>query len=192
MDDSLKAAVASLEAFVEQDGAGEARLQARREAWAGAKDRILSALEELTSAAKTVGNERGLIAREQPDFGYKNFGAVQLHFGDVPTGVVLVKGQSSEAGSERGAALVIGQSESGLLAVDFFPFFTELPGQRGTTARSCERLLVIEPDEIDRATVLRLVVQFFERAAKTSIRSADATNPTTGSASGPRSSEPPN
>lgn len=144
----------------------------RRAAWPKAKEIIFTTLDEIVKTAPAF--DRRLIVIKTSH--YRNLETVQMNFGNVPTGVVLEYERGFSAGMEHGAAIVFGQSESGIVAVERYPFRTELPrqGDRMREPEEFETIAALEPELIDRDQVLTLATDFFRWAVQTTIRQADA------------------
>src|SRR5882724_2212434 len=169
MNDPLDIAAAALREFVAADVSGWSKIAIRREAWPETSARIVGALKEVGD--KQPASDRGLHVLAT--LKYKHFGTVQLQFGHAKTGIVeQVPGRTS-MGVERGASLVFGQSESGLIAVQRYPFRTELPGDSGG-AREPDFVEAFEPSALDRERVLALTAAFFTWALGTTISHPDA------------------
>lgn len=165
MADDLEDARIALDSFRRADAVGQARVAERRAAWPSARATIERAMREV--ADSTPRFVRGLVVTtsETKD----NFGAVQIGFGPIPTGVSVNYPRGGGAvGVEYGAVLLLGQAESGLIAVLRYPFRTCLPdGPR--PAPEPQFLEFVEPEAIDRSRVLRLMADFFNWVGSTSI-----------------------
>jgi hypothetical protein len=165
MDAALKQTVEALQKLVKDDDQQQIRVAARRELWGqSTKETILDAFKEILGCYNPTG--RPLFVDEGHLF--QNFESVQLRFGSIATGIIKHTDNRRSVGIERGAVLVFGQSESGLIGVVRYPFCSDLPGEKAGGRDAWEHVRDYEPEEVTREFVMDQAKEFFGWAGPTS------------------------
>ena len=150
---------------MKEDHQQQTGVTARRKLWReSTKQTILDAFGEILGCYNPAG--RPLFVEEGHLF--ENFESVQLRFGSIPTGIVKQTDSRWSRGIERGAALVLGQSDSGLIGVTRYPFCSNLPDQKAEKRDDYDHVGLYEPAKVTRQFVMDQAKEFFEWAGRTS------------------------
>jgi hypothetical protein len=158
MDEKLEKALKALNRFDSQEASGWSSIGQRRQAWPAAKNTLMDTINELLAKAPPKPFRQLYLSGGGP---YEHFDGIQITFDFVPTGIAKVTSHSKSVGLERGPTLVFGQSESGRIGVVRYPAESTLPGEQRRGSEG-EYIETVEPEAIDRSTVLRIVTEFFD------------------------------